>query len=105
MRSASWVDFAARTALVATAFFLTGRIGLLMPYIENQITLLWPPSGIALAALVLGGPRHALGVYLGALLIQVSLGAAPIWWFIGPLANTLSALAGAYALTRVFRFR
>ena len=45
--SATWMR---RALLVALACYLGGRLGLAIPRLDAQVSLMWPPSGIALAA-------------------------------------------------------
>ena len=45
-----------RLPIVALAYFASGWLGLQMPYLGHNITLLWLPTGIAVAALYRWGP-------------------------------------------------
>lgn len=52
----------------------------------------WPASGAALAAVILGGPRMFLGVYLGLAVLGLKFfwGPYPLWMaFVVPLGNVL----------------
>jgi integral membrane sensor domain MASE1 len=46
---------AIRIAAIAVLYVLAARAGLQLDAISGFATLVWPPSGIALAALLLGG--------------------------------------------------
>ena len=62
--------------------------------------IIYPSSGLGLAAVLLGGKRYALCVYFGALLINV-IAKNPFWLIVTiPIGNTLAALFGAWVLTR-----
>lgn len=64
----------------------------------------WPASGAALAALLLGGPRMLLGVYLGLLVLGFKFfwGPYPIWMaMVVPLGNLMET-GLAYFLLRYF---
>jgi integral membrane sensor domain MASE1 len=64
------------------------------------VTAIWPPAGIALAALVLGGPRLWPGVALGAFLANVTTD-VPLYTTLGiTVGNTLEAVAGSLLLRR-----
>ena len=66
-------------------------------------TLVWPPTGIALAALLLGGVRLWPAVMLGAVVANLWTGAS--FWVataIG-IGNTLEAVLAVALLTRVAR--
>jgi PAS domain S-box-containing protein len=53
---------------VAVIYYLTGRLGRLVAPPPGIATVVWPPSGIALAALLILGNRVWPGVWLGAFL-------------------------------------
>ena len=55
------------TLAVAAVYYISARLGLQLQVDATQATPVWPPSGIAVAALLLFGPRLAGGVFLGAL--------------------------------------
>ncbi|MDO8465151.1 MAG: MASE1 domain-containing protein [Gallionella sp.] len=87
-------------ALYALLIFLDHR------YFENGTTVtspFEPASGFALAVLLIGGKRYALGVLLGAILINVLR--APFWEAaIISSGEALEAFCGAWLLTRNSRF-
>jgi PAS domain S-box-containing protein len=89
-----------QVAALAAVYYAGARLGLRYASIGQSISLVWPPTGIALAALVLLGPGVWPGVALGAFLANA---ATPI-----PLAaaaaiavgNTLEAVLAASLLVR-----
>jgi signal transduction histidine kinase len=91
--------------VLAAIYHLVARLALQLAYVQANTTPVWPPSGIALAALLLLGMRYwpgiALGVVGGSLLTGAPL---PMALGLG-LANTLEALAGAYLLRNVIGLR
>ena len=56
---------------LAVIYHLAARVGLEMAYVQINISPVWPPTGIALAALLIFGysmwPGISLGVLLGSL--------------------------------------
>ena len=68
-------SWAGACLLLALAYALTGRLGLAYPQIGAHVTLLWPPTGIALAALLRVSPSLWPGVMLGAFAVAWSTGA------------------------------
>jgi len=68
------VHLMARLLLLALAYFITGWIGLQIPYIGTHITLVWLPTGIAVAALLRWGPQVWPGIYLGSFLVNFATG-------------------------------
>ncbi|MFP5384261.1 MAG: MASE1 domain-containing protein [Gammaproteobacteria bacterium] len=60
---------------VALAYFLTGRFGLELYIAEGTATLVWAPTGIAIASILAFGWRIALpGILAGALFVTLSIG-------------------------------
>jgi signal transduction histidine kinase/CheY-like chemotaxis protein len=55
-----------RLLALAAAYYVSARLGLQLQFEQTQATPVWPPSGLAFAALLLLGPRFAGGVFLGA---------------------------------------
>ena len=93
-------EWATRTAAVLVAYYLGGRAGMLAPQFAEHVTLVWAPSGIALAALLRFGVRVWPGVFLGALLIGLTAGTAPWLALAIAFGNTLGPAIGAWVLLR-----
>ena len=96
-RSRVWFG---RWAAVALVYFGAAKGGLALAYEHDQVTAVWPPSGIGLAAAFLWGYRVWPGVMLGAFL--ANLGAdAPLLSDVGiAVGNTTEGLVGAALLRR-----
>ena len=95
-----WKNNVAAVALLAGVYFLAGKIGLTLAFIHPSSTAVWPPTGIALAALLILGPRVWPGVFLGAFLVNLTtVGTIPTSIGIAT-GNTLEALIGAALVTR-----
>src|SRR6266853_1119959 len=56
---------------IAILYYLTGRLGLLLAIPPGYATAVWPPSGIALAGLLLFGGRVWPGVLVGSFALNV----------------------------------
>jgi integral membrane sensor domain MASE1 len=86
-----------RIAGVAVVYFLAGWFGLsVASEVSSSITVVWAPSGIALAAVRLWGRPMLLGVFLGALAVNLSFGEASV--IAAPLiaiGNTTEALVAS----------
>src|SRR5690242_13273323 len=103
-------NYFVRLAVLAVLYLLTGKLGLLLALPPGYATVIWPPSGIALGMLLVGGARLWPAV-LGAsfLLNSYNSGvfAEPDWPSVKMLAalaiaagSTLQALAGRALVKR-----
>ena len=89
----------------AVVYIIAAKIGLSLAFSMKQIAAVEPPTGLALAALVLYGydlwPGVLIGAFLASLLTHepagVALGIA--------IGSTLEAITGAVLLRRVVHFR
>jgi PAS domain S-box-containing protein len=87
-------------AILAAVYFVAGKLGLSLAVVNPSVTAAWPPTGIALAALLLLGYRVWPGILLGAFLVNVTTAdsiAASVFIAAG---NTLEGLVGAYLVNR-----
>jgi integral membrane sensor domain MASE1/anti-sigma regulatory factor (Ser/Thr protein kinase) len=91
----------ALAGLVVAAYYGSAKIGLDLAFATSSVTAIWPPSGIALAALVLLGPRYWPAVALGAFLANAWTDVPLITTLGITTGNTLEAVVGAYLLRRV----
>lgn len=73
--------------------------------VNGNVALVWPPTGISLAALLLFGYWLWPGIALGAFLVTASTGTPLLVAFGIGIGNTLEALLGAYLLRRFVRFQ
>ncbi|HCI13648.1 MAG TPA: hypothetical protein DFK12_06725 [Gallionellaceae bacterium] len=86
--------------LLALAYFATGKLGMALSIQDNHIALLWLPAGISVAALLRWGISCWPGVFLGALLVDFSLGLSPLLTIATAGGSTLGPLATAWLLKR-----
>ncbi|HVY39432.1 MAG TPA: MASE1 domain-containing protein [Polyangia bacterium] len=101
---AAWDLRLGRRALELSALFaayvVTARLGLTFDALGGIATTVWPPTGIALAALLLGGiglwPAITLGAFVANLLSHIPVWAAALV----AAGNTLEALFATVALRR-----
>jgi signal transduction histidine kinase len=88
-------------AVVAAAYIGGAKLGLELSVAHGVITPVWPPTGIALAALLLLGPRYWPAIAVGAFVSNATSGASPDVAAAISCGNTLEALAAVYLLRRV----
>ena len=66
-----WAEPVAKLAAMAAAYYVVGRLGLLLAIPPGYATAVWPASGVALAGILLFGYRVWPGVLLGSFLINL----------------------------------
>jgi len=86
---------------VGAAYAVTGYAGLQLAFVAHAATLFWPPSGIAFAALWLGGPRLAPAVLLAAFGLNLEVFGSPYPAVMVAVGNILPGLAARTALRRI----
>lgn len=87
-------------AIVCIAYVAAAQLGFQLAFATKQVTAVWPPTGIALAAFLLRGRSMWPGVFLGAF-ISNAMSHEPLTTAAGiAVGNTLGPLAGAYLLHR-----
>ncbi|MCX7167021.1 MAG: MASE1 domain-containing protein [Rhodocyclales bacterium] len=95
-------QFLARIGIIALGYFLCAWLGLHFATYSDAVTLIWPPTGIALFALLGWGMRLWPGIWLGAFFANLLVAALP-----APLAaaiacgNTAGPLLAAWLLGRL----
>jgi PAS domain S-box-containing protein len=88
-------------ALLFCAYVGSAKVGIELSVAHGVITPVWAPTGIALAALFLYGPRLWPAVALGALVANATSGASGVDAIFISVGNTLEALVGSLLLRRV----
>lgn len=86
--------------ILALAYFASARLGLELATANATVALVWPASGIALAALLRGGIGLWPGILVGLLAAHLSLGTPPAFTLFAVAGNTLEAVLGARLLRR-----
>jgi PAS domain S-box-containing protein len=94
-------------ACVFALYLLGGEIGLAVPFTSGNISPLWPPAGIALAAMVILGYRVWPAVALGAFIVNFSTGIPHLAAVGITVGNTVGPLCGAWLLRKLpgFQYR
>lgn len=69
--SIDWKKRLTRAGAVAAVYYITGRLAVLLAIPPGIATAVWPPSGVALAAVLLWGYDVWPGVWLGSVLVNI----------------------------------
>jgi len=93
-----------RVAVIAAAYVVSARLGFTLALVAEQVTTVWPPAGISLAAVLILGYRVWPGILIGAWLANLTTNASPAVAASIAVSNTLEALVGAWILRRVLGF-
>jgi signal transduction histidine kinase len=94
------LHYVLRVTLVALAYYVVGRIGLQLAYLDGAVAALWPPAGLGLAVLFLYGARLWPAIVVGDLMLgdySTPLGTV----LAQTLGNTLALVAAAMLLRRL----
>lgn len=94
------LNWAAAVTLLTLTYYGAGRLGLSLAYVHPSATAVWAPTGIALAALLVLGPRVWPGVFLGAFLVNVTTSGDALVSLMIAAGNALEAVVGAFLVNR-----
>ena len=93
------VVYAGMVALAAAAYYLAGRLGLELAYLDGAVAALWPPAGLGLAVLFLFGIRLWPAIVIGDLFLgdySTPLGTV----LAQTVGNTVALITAAWLLRR-----
>src|SRR5918997_3826665 len=94
------VVYAGAVVLAAGAYYLAGRIGLELAYLDGAVAALWPPAGLGLAVLFRFGVRLWPGIVVGDLLLGDF--STPLLTVLAQtVGNTVAVVVGALLLRRL----
>jgi integral membrane sensor domain MASE1 len=80
------------------AYLLAGEIGLAVPFTSGNISPVWPPAGVAFAAMLIFGSRIWSAVALGAFIVNFFTDIPHVAAVGIALGNTVGPLYGAWLL-------
>jgi integral membrane sensor domain MASE1 len=86
--------------ILAVIYFIAGKLGLMLASLQASASPVWPPAGIALAALLLLGYRAWPAIFIGAFLVNATTAGNVATSLVIGTGNTLEALVGAWLVNR-----
>ena len=86
--------------ILAGAYFVAGKLGLMLASLHASASPVWPPAGIALAATLLFGYRVWPAIFVGAFLVNVTTAGNVATSVAIAMGNTLEALAASWLVNR-----
>ncbi len=87
-----------KNVILIALYFVTAKLGLTLSTVAGVVTLVWPPTGVGLAAVLLFGYRMWPGLVIGAFLTNITTGAPLGFALATAVGNPLPPLAGAFML-------
>ena len=100
-RGVSLIRTLLQLAVVALAYWLAAMVSLRLALVHGQVTPIWPPTGIALVAILVFGRRVWPSIVLGALAVNLPIGPSPLGAAVIAAGNTLAPLTAAAFLKRI----
>lgn len=97
--------FSINSILVFISYFLTARAGLALEPVGGFATLVWPPTGIALASVLIFGRSVLPSIFLAAFLVNFSVGAHFLLALAMGFGNMLESLVASLLLQKIIDFR
>jgi PAS domain S-box-containing protein len=95
-----------RIVILVGLYFLGGLLGKQGAFLSGQVVLVWPPAGIALAAILLFGYRFWPGVAFGAVLFACINGTPLGFFTLGTaIGNTMGAIVCTFLLKQISGFK
>lgn len=86
--------------VLTLAYFLAGKLGLAAATLHQSASPLWPPTGIALAALLLCGYRIVPAILIGAFLVNITTAGNVLTSLGIACGNTIEAVLAAWLMNR-----
>ncbi len=87
--------------LVGLAYWVAAKLSLNLALVHGQVTPVWPPTGIALVALLVIGRRAWPAILLAAFAVNLPIGPSPAGAAVIAAGNTLAPMASAELLRRL----
>jgi PAS domain S-box-containing protein len=86
--------------VLAALYAAAGKLGLALALVNVSATAVWPPTGIAVAALLIFGARAWPGIFLGAFFVNETTAGSVVTSLAIAAGNTLEAVAAGYLVSR-----
>src|SRR5256886_6941226 len=83
-------------AALTAAYVIAGKLGLQVAYVHPSATPVWPPSGLALAAVLLAGYDVWPAILAGAFLVNITTAGSVATSPAIAARNNLEAVLGAH---------
>jgi diguanylate cyclase (GGDEF)-like protein len=85
---------------IAAVYAITAKLSLRFASVNPSVTPVWPPTGIALAALLALGTRFWPAILLGSFVVNLTTAVSPLTSAGIALGNTIEVFLGCYLINR-----
>jgi len=97
----SWLRKAVLLVGIAALYYLAATFGFTFAYLHTHVSPIWPPTGIAIAAVLLFGYRVAPAILIGAFLSNANAAVSVPAAIAIAVGNTLEGIAAGWLLKRL----
>ncbi len=94
------ISYAGGLVAIGVIYFVLAKGGLTLASIHPSATPIWPPTGIALAAVLLWGYRTWPAIFIAAMIANATTAGSVATAIAIATGNTLEAVVGAYLVNR-----
>ncbi|RXG86981.1 response regulator [Bradyrhizobium vignae] len=100
MDSYRGVSYVGGLVVIGLIYFASAKAGLALASIHPSATPIWPPTGVALAAVLLRGYRTWPAIFAAAMIANATTAGSLATAIAIATGNSLEAIAGAYLINR-----
>jgi signal transduction histidine kinase len=94
------ISYAGGLVAIGVIYFVLAKGGLALASIHPSATPIWPPTGVALAAVLLWGYRTWPAIFIAAMIANATTAGSVATAIAIATGNTLEAVVGAYLVNR-----
>jgi signal transduction histidine kinase/CheY-like chemotaxis protein len=94
------ISYAGGLVAIGVTYFVLAKGGLTLASIHPSATPIWPPTGVALAAVLLWGYRTWPAIFIAAMIANATTAGSVATAIAIATGNTLEAVVGAYLVNR-----
>ena len=97
----AWALYTLELCVIGVIYFALAKIGLMLASINPSASPIWPPTGVAFAAMLLRGYRVWPAILVGAFFANLTTAGSIATSLAIGVGNTTEGLLGAYLINRL----
>jgi len=94
-------SFIVVSLVIIAVYYISAKLGLHLAVVQENATPVWPPTGIAIAAILYAGYRIWPAIFIGALLVNISTTVVASSAILIAFGNTLEAVIACYLVMKL----